>query len=180
MKKIIIFIISVSFSFAGRFGIGVAGGGEYLADYEITSPQEIHDMYYGAEFRLQAEALPHVYLEPSLSYLNNPYFSSTAVGVGLGMTFQPRLGRFPIVPSVGIEGTLLLYNTIDAVAAAQDGTLQQYLETSTPRMAGSGFAGLNLFLGELLALNCRYRYHSFAPNANAEMIWAGVSVYLNW
>jgi hypothetical protein len=180
MKKYIIVLFIVSFSFAGRFGIGVAGGGEYAANYEITSSQEIHNLFYGAEFRLQAEALPHLYLEPSLCYLNNPFFSSTAVGVGLGMTFQPRLGRFPIVPSVGIEGTLLLCNTIDAVTAAQDGTLQQYLETSTPRMAGSGFAGLNIFLGQLLGINCRYRYHSFTSNANAEMIWAGVSVYLNW
>jgi hypothetical protein len=180
MKKYIIVLCLFSFSFAGRFGIGVAGGGEYAADYEIASTQEIHNLFYGAEFRLQAEALPHVFLEPSLCYLNNPFFSSTAIGIGLGMTFQPRLGRFPIVPSVGIEGTLLLYNDADALASAQNGTLQEYLETSTPRMAGSGFAGLNIFLGQLLSLNCRYRYHSFAPNANAEMIWAGVSVYLNW
>lgn len=180
MKKFISLFLLLSFSFAGRLGIGVAGGGEYVADYEIDSPQEVHDLFYGAEFRLQAEALPHVYLEPSLCYLNNPFYASTAAGVGVGVTFQPKLGRFPIVPSVGIEGTLLLYNTVDAIAAIQDGSMDQYLETSTPRLAGSGFAGLSVSLGQLLALNCRYRYHSFAPNANAEMIWAGMSVYLNW
>jgi hypothetical protein len=176
---IVCFIIAAP-GFCGRLGIGVAGGGEYVRNYQALSADEIQSVFYGAEFRIQAEALPSVYLEPSVSYLNNPSLQSTAAGLGLGFNVQPKLGRFPIVPSFGLEGTLLFYNTINLTDAFKNGTVEEYIQSSTPKLVASGFAGLNLFISRSMSLNCHYRYLSLAPQQNVEMVWAGLSYYFNW
>lgn len=180
MKTIIVISLITSLCHAGRFGIGFAGGGEYNRNYETVTVDELQTVFYGAEFRLQAEALPCIYMEPSIKYLNNPSMASTAAGVGLGINIQPKIGRFPIVPSFGVEGTLLLYNNLSLSDVMNNGNLADYIETAHPRIVGSGFAGLNLFLGQSVSVNCHYRYLSFAPQQNVEMVWAGLSYYFNW
>jgi hypothetical protein len=180
MKYFWLSIIVFSYACAGCLGIGVSAGSEYNGNLETISPEIMNSMYYGAEFHVQAEALPNVYLKPSISYFNNPALSSTAAGFGLGINIQPRLGGFPIVPSFGVEGTLLLYNSLNLPEAVQNGQLEEYIETSTPRLVGAGFAGVNLFIGRSASLSCHYRYHTLAPDQHVEMVWAGIAYYFNW
>jgi hypothetical protein len=182
MKVIAFFVTTLCLAFGGTFGIGVTGGTQYepAYDYRSITPEQLHEMYYGGEVSLKTEALPHVFIEPSLSYLNDPVNSSSAAGVGLGINIKPRLGRFPIVPNVGVTGTILFYNDLSLTEAAQAGVLEDYLETSTPTFVGAGFAGLSLYLGNSLSIDCTYRYHSLAPYNGVIMIWGGVSYYVNW
>lgn len=180
MKRIVCLLIVATLGFAGRFGIGITGGGEYKESYETVTVENIHDLYYGAEFYIQAEALPSIFLRPTISYLNNPSISSSMAGVGLGLNIQPRLGNFPIAPFFGLSGTMLLHNDMDVAEAVRTGRLNEYIETSTPQLVGSGYAGINLFLGQSLALDCHYRYHSFSPQFGVEMVWAGLSYSINW
>jgi len=180
MKKIVCLLIVTTFAFAGRFGIGIAGGGEYEENYKTLTPETIQDIFYGAEFYIQAEALPNVYLRPTISYLNNPSISSSMAGIGLGVNVQPRLGNFPIAPFFGLTGTMLLHNEMDIAEAVKSGRLNEYIETSTPQLMVSGHAGLNLFLSKSLAIDCHYRYHSLSPQYGVEMIWAGLSYNINW
>jgi hypothetical protein len=182
MKVIALLCTSLCLVFAGTFGIGVIGGTQYdpTYDYQSISPEQIQDMYYGGEIALKAEAFPNVFLEPSLHYLNNPTRSQSTAGVGLGVNIKPRLGRFPIVPHFGVTGTILFYNDLSLTEATRNGTLDEYLMTSTPTFVGAGFAGLSLYLGDALSLDCNYRYHSFAPYRGITMVWGGLSYYVNW
>jgi len=182
MKVIAFCFITLCLAFGGTFGIGVTGGTQYEPsyDYQSITPEQINEMFYGGELSLKAEALPHVFIEPSLSYLNNPTRSSAAAGVGLGINIKPRLGRFPIVPHFGVTGTILFYNDLSLTDAARAGTLDNYLKTSTPTLVGAGFAGLSLYLGNSLSIDCNYRYHSLAPYSGVTMVWGGISYYVNW
>jgi hypothetical protein len=182
MKVIALLVTTLCLAFAGTFGIGVIGGTQYepAYDYQSITPETVREMFYGGEISLKAEALPHVFIEPSLSYLNNPTRSSSAAGIGLGVNIKPRLGRFPIVPHFGVTGTILFYNDLSLTEAAKAGVLNEYLETSTPVLVGAGFAGLSLYLGNSLSLDCNYRYHNLAPYNNVAMVWGGVSFYVNW
>ena len=180
MKKIVCLFIIITFAFAGRFGLGITGGGEYRESYETVTVENIKDLYYGAEFYIQAEALPSIFLRPMLSYLHNPSISSSMAGIGLGVNVQPRLGNLPIAPIFGVTGTMLLHNELDITEAIKAGRLNEYIETSTPQLVGSGYAGINLYLGKSLALDCQYRYHSFSPQFGVEMVWAGFSYSVNW
>ncbi len=180
MKKITFLLILTSLAFGGRLGIGISGGGQYLEDYETLTPERLETLFYGAKFNIKAEALPNVFLEPSIGYVNNPSISQSATGIGLGMTIKPKLGNFPIVPSFGLEGTLLFYNEDNIADAIRAGQLEQYIKTSTPELMGAGFAGLSLFLGKSISIDCTYSYHKFSPQYGVEMIWAGVSYYINW
>jgi hypothetical protein len=180
MKKMVLLSIITQLAFAGRFGIGVCGGAEYCEHYEMVTLENIADYYYGGELYIQAEALPNVYLKPAVLYLNNPAISSSMAGIGLGVNIQPRLGGFPIAPCFGMQGTILLHNDLDVAEAIQSGRLNEYIETSTPQLMGAGFAGLNLFLGKNLVLDCHYRFHSLSPQYHVEMVWAGFSYNINW
>jgi hypothetical protein len=180
MKKLWIILIIASLAFGGRFGMGIAGGSQYDKDYKTISPESLKNMFYGAEFYIQAEALPNVFLEPSITYFNNPTISSSAAGVGLGINIQPRLGGFPIAPFFGVEGTLLLYNDLDVAEAVKSGQLNTYIETSRPKLAGAAFAGISLFLGKSISLDCHYRYQGLSRQFGVEMVWAGLSYYFNW
>lgn len=180
MKRTALILIITSLAFGGRFGVGFAGGGQYDENYETITPEMLETLFYGGEVYIQAEALPNVFLKPSVSYLNNPTTSSAAAGVGLGLNIQPKLANFPIVPSFGIEGTMLLYNELNLTESVRAGHLQEYIETSTPKLMGVGFAGFSLCLGDCISIDCRYRYHSFSPQYGVEMIWAGLSYYINW
>lgn len=180
MKKIIMLIILISLAFGGRLGMGIAGGGQYDQDYRTITPETIQNLFYGGKCYISAEALPNVFLEPSVIYMNNPTVSLSTAGFGLGLNIQPRLGDFPIAPSFGIEGILLLYNDANISEAVRSGNLYEYIETSTPKLMGAGFAGLSLFLGKSISLDCQYRYHAFSPQYGVEMAWAGLSYYFNW
>lgn len=182
MKVIALLSISLCLAFSGSFGIGMIGGTQYdpSYDYQTITPEQVRDMYYGGELSLKAEAFPNVYLEPSISYLNNPAHSSSAAGVGLGINIKPQLGRFPIVPHFGVTGTILFYNDLSLTEAARSGNLYDYLETSTPTFVGAGFAGLSLYLSQALSVDCNYRYHGFSPVHGVAMIWGGISYYVNW
>ena len=182
MKVIALLSISLCLAFSGSFGIGMIGGTQYdpSYDYQTITPEQIRDMYYGGELSLKAEAFPNVYLEPSISYLNNPTRSSSAAGVGLGINIKPQLGRFPIVPHFGVTGTILFYNDLSLTEAARSGNLYDYLEKSTPTFVGAGFAGLSLYLGQALSGDCNYRYSGFSPYHGVAMIWGGISYYVNW
>ena len=180
MKRIVCLSMIATFAFAGRFGVGITGGGEYKENYETVTVENIHDLYYGAEFYVEAEALPSFFLRPTLSYLHNPSISSSMAGIGLGVNVQPRLGNFPLAPFFGVTGTMLLHNDLDVTEAVRSGRLNEYIETSTPQLVGSGYAGINLYLGRSLTLDCQYRYHSFSPQFGVEMVWAGLSYNINW
>lgn len=180
MKITCLLVIMSCLAFAGRLGIGIAGGSQYIQDYKTLEPAQMNELFYGAQFSLQAEALPNVLLVPAVSFMNNPSISSSAAGFGVGITIQPRLGNFPIVPHFGGEGTLLLYNDMNVTDAMRQGNFETYIETSTPRLVGSGYAGLSLFLGRSISLDCSYRYHSFSRVFAVEMFWAGLNYYVNW
>lgn len=180
MKKMAYILIIISLAFGGRLGVGISGGGEYDRDYRTISPAEIQSVFYGAELSLQAEALPNVFLETSASYFNNPSEASSTGGLGLGINIQPRIGRFPIAPLFGIKGTLLFHSDLDINNVMSEGHLTEYIETSTPQLIGAGYAGLNIFFTESVLLNCHYRYQGLAPEYTAEMVWVGLSYYINW
>jgi hypothetical protein len=182
MKVIALWVITLCLVYGGTFGIGVTGGTQYEPSYDYRSitPEQLQDMFYGGEISLKAEALPCVFIEPSVSYLNNPTSSSSAAGVGLGVNIKPRLGRFPIVPNFGVTGTILFYNDLSLTEAAQAGRWEDYLTTSKPAFVGAGFAGLSLYLGNSLSIDCTYRYHSLAPYYGVTMVWGGISYYINW
>ena len=180
--KVFIIFISICVAFGGTFGINIAGGAQYESnrDYQNLTPEQVQDMFYGGEVSLMAEAFPNVFLEPTVVYFNNPQMSSSAAGVGLAVNITPRLGCFPIAPHFGVDGTILFYNDIPLTQAAQNGNINEYLETSTPRFMGTGFLGLSLFLGNALSLDCNYRYHSMSREYVVEMIWGGITYYVNW
>lgn len=180
MKKIATILIIMSLAFGGRLGIGISGGGEYTNDYKDISPAEIQNIFYGAELSLQAEALPNVFFETSACYLNNPSEESSTGGLGLGINIQPRIGRIPIAPLLGVKGTLLFRNDLDVNSAVSDGTIAEFIETSTPQLIAAGYAGLNIFLTESVSLNCHYRYQGLASEYTAEMVWVGFAYYISW
>ncbi len=180
MKRLITICILASIAFAGRFGIGISAGGEYQQQYASLTPENINDYFYSARGHLQAEALPNVYIEPSITYLNNPAINRSALGAGLGLNIQPRLGRFPIAPNFGAEGALLFYNDDPVYQAIRGGYLEQYLAESDPKFIATAYAGLSLFLGKGASLDCQYRYHNLAPQLGVQTIWGGLSFYVNW
>lgn len=182
MKIINIFFIITSLAFCGRLGIGLSGGGQYYPDYDYSSMtlQQLQEFYYGAEFYLSAEALPNVFLEPAVTYLNNPTAHTAVAGCGLGINVKPRFGDLPIVPYFGLKGTMLFYSDIDINDVLRAGNFIAYMENSTPHLLGVGFAGLSLIFGKSLSMDCNYSYYSFAPQYNVEMVWAGITYYINW
>lgn len=180
MKKITYLIIITSLAFGGRLGIGISGGGEYDKNRREITPDMVQTLHYGAECALLAEALPDIFLETSLSYLNNPSSSSPTAGLGLGVNFQPRIGRFPIAPLFGVKGTLLFHNNLDINNAMSEGQLVEYIESSTPQLVGTGLAGLSIYFTKSVSLNCHYRYLALAPDNSLEMIWVGLTYYVNW
>lgn len=181
MKKYIIIAIITPLAFAGRFGVGFSGGTEYNQNYQSMSYEQLPILFYGAEFHLQAEALPALYLEPTFSYMNNPRLSMSAVGAGLRMTVQPRLGRFPLAPFFGVEGTLMFYNqNLDLQTALESGRFEEYMQTANPRPIGYGFAGMSIFLGRSVSLDGQYRYLRLNEQLSVQMVWAGLTFYLNW
>lgn len=178
MKKIGFLLLIASFAIAGRLGIGIAGGCQYPETRESLTPEQFLSLYYGAELSLQAEALPHVYLVPSIVYLNNP--SSSSAGFGIGINIRPRLGGFFIAPSFGIKGTLLFSNDQDITDAIKTGQLSEYIESSTPHVNGTAFAGLSILFGDKMSLDCQYRYLGLTQEYGIEMVWAGFNYYINW
>jgi len=61
-----------------------------------------------------------------------------------------------------------------------EGQLSEYIESSTPQLIGAGLVGLNIFFTNSVSLNCHYRYLSLAPENSVEMIWVGLTYYINW
>ncbi len=179
MKKISLLLIMIALGFGGRFGIGLAGGGQYPDDHKITMDR-LPDLVYGAEFNLQAEALPNIYLEPSVSYFSNTRLSQSSAGVGLGINLRPRFGNFFLVPSFGLKGTILFLNDLSLGQAISNGQLTKYIGSSTPQLSYTAFAGMGICLSKKLSLECNYRYLQLAPAYRVEMVWAGLSYYINW
>jgi hypothetical protein len=183
MKKIVfiffVFVI-VSSAFAGRLGVGLAGGGQYPEHRESITPEQFLDLYYGAELSIQAEALPHVYLEPHITYLSNPSQASSSAGLGLGITIRPRLGHFFIAPAFGIKGALLFSSDGDITDAIKNGQLSEYIESSSPHVNSTAFAGLTFLFGDKMSLDCQYRYCGLTQECGIEMVWAGLNYYINW
>jgi hypothetical protein len=181
MKNYIIIALIAPLAFAGRFGVGFSGGAEYDGNYQSLSYEQLPLLFYGGEFHLQAEALPALFLEPTVSYMNNPQLATSAVGAGLRLTVQPRLGRFFLAPFFGVEGTLMFYNQgLDLQTALRSGRLEEYLRNSNPRPIGYGFAGMSIFLGRSLSLDGQYRYLRLNDQYTVKMVWAGLTCYLNW
>lgn len=174
---ILIIIIPAS---AGRLGLTIAGGGEYQENYQSITLESSAELFYGAKFSVSTQALPNVYLEPNILYFNNPVLRNSAGGVGLKLNIQPRLGNFFLAPSFGIEGNILFYNNENLADQVAAGRLKKYIETSHPRLMGAGFAGLSLFLGRAVSIDCNYQYHQISPQLGIEMVWAGISYYINW
>lgn len=181
MKKLYIITITFSLVFAGRFGIGFSGGCEYEQGYQSLSAASLPGVFFGGEFHVQAEALPAFYLEPTVSFLNNPEANQLTIGTGLRLTVQPKLGRFPLSPFFGAEAALQFFNSdLDLVAAYRAQRLTEYFETSHPRAIASGYAGLSIFLSRGLSLDGQYRYLSLCREVGVPMAWAGMTFYLNW
>jgi len=181
MKPLIYILLVTSLTFGGRLGIGFSAGGEYDKNYQTIDIYQLPDLYFGGEFHLQAEALPNLYLEPLVTFLNNPDMSTAALGFGLRVNIEPRLGRFFIAPFFGAEGTVLLYNdNVDLLVAAQTNRFDEYIETSHPKPVGQAFVGLKIYLGKSISLDGQYRYLSLTENYGVQMAWAGLTFYINW
>jgi len=181
MRRIFWLVTLTPLAFAGRLGIGISAGGQQYGDYRSLTVEQLPTLFYGSEFHIQAEALPHFYLEPLVSYYNNPGSAKSGLGFGLRANIQPRLGKFPLAPFFGVEGLIVLYNNdVDIGSAFQSDRLAEYIESSTPGTIGLGFAGVTLFLGKALSIDCQYRYLSFTRNYGVEMTWVGLTWYINW
>jgi len=182
MKKELILILSIfTLTFAGRLGIGFSGGGEYANDYTLQNYDQLSRMFYAAEFHISAEALPYMFLEPIGLVVNDATQNLNVPGVGLRINVAPRLGKFFLAPFFGIEGDIMFYNShIDLKNAATAGRLRDYFEGSSPRVIGMGFGGLSIFFGKAMSLDCQYRYLSLSKNFGVEMVWAGLTFYINW
>jgi hypothetical protein len=181
MRWLILLPLVFTIVFAGRFGIGVSGGAEYDEDYQTLSYEQLPSLCYGAEFHLQAEALPYLYLEPTALYLHDARISSPTCGIGLRVNVSPKFKSFPIAPFFGIEGTLLFYNDeMDLNDAVRGQHFDAYLESSSPRATGSGFGGLSIYFGRSVSLDCQYRYLRLAESYGLELAWAGITYYINW
>ncbi|OPX18575.1 hypothetical protein BXT86_00480 [candidate division WOR-3 bacterium 4484_100] len=180
MRYLITILIITIPALGGRLGFMFAGGGEYQENYRSITLENSAELFYGAKFAVSTQALPNVYLEPSLLYFNNPLLKNSAGGIGVRLNIQPRLGRFFLAPSFGVEGDILFYNSVDLADQVAAGQLKEYIETSHPKLMGAGFAGLSLFLGRSVSIDCNYQYHQISPQFGIEMVWAGISYYINW
>lgn len=182
MKKGLLLILAIfALSTGGRLGIGFSGGGEYKNGYGLQNYSQIQSMFYGVQFHISAEALPYMFLEPIGLVMNDAIKHSNVPGIGLRINVAPRFGKFFLAPFFGIEGDILFYNSnIDLRDAASQGNLQYYFEGSSPRAIGMGFAGLSIYFGRAISLDCQYRYLSLAKNLGTELVWAGITYYINW
>ncbi|MEO0142081.1 MAG: hypothetical protein ABIL70_03035 [candidate division WOR-3 bacterium] len=181
MKFIAGVILVVSLMFGGRLGIGISGGGQYEVNFGALKYETLPALFYGGEFHLQAEALPSMYLEPLVLYLNDGNNKVPAGGVGLRINVAPRLGRFFLAPFFGLEGDILFYNSgIDLNQALMNNQLAVYFRESSPKTAGLGFGGVSLYFSKSLSLDCQYRYYSFGNGIGIKMAWAGFTYYINW
>jgi hypothetical protein len=180
-RIIIVLIVITSFALAGRLGIGVSVSGQQSCDYQTLTMEQLPGIYYAGEFHIQAEALPHCYIEPTVVCLNNPQYAGPGIGMGLRLNIQPRIGRFFLAPFFGVEGLLVLYNDgLDVSTALQSDRMIEYIETSTARTFGSGFAGVSLYLGRAISIDCNYRYLSLSQGIGVEMTTVGLTWYINW
>ncbi|HEX7318901.1 MAG TPA: hypothetical protein VF399_00915 [bacterium] len=182
MRQIIIVVgVIASVAFAGRLGIGASVSGQQSCDYQTLTIAQLPGIYYGGEFHIQAEALPHCYIEPAVVCLNNPQYAGPGIGMGLRLNIQPRIGRFFLAPFFGVEGMLVLYNDdLDVNTALQSNRMIEYIETATARTFGSGFAGVSLYLGKAISIDCNYRYLSSNQGIGVEMTTVGLNWYINW
>ncbi|MEO0184741.1 MAG: hypothetical protein ABIL20_02960 [candidate division WOR-3 bacterium] len=182
MKNIPISILVIfALTFAGRLGIGISGGGEYKDNYSLETYDQLPQMFYGAEFHISAEALPYMYLEPVGLIANDAMKNMLVPGIGLRVNVAPRLGKFFLAPFFGIEGDILFYNSqFDFGDAANAGRLREYFEGSSPLPVGIGFGGLSIYFGKAVSLDCQYRYTSLAKGMGVEMVYAGLTYYINW
>ncbi len=174
-------ILLAPFMFGGRLGIGIGGGGQYDMDYNTLQYESPTNLFYGAEFHLQAEALPNMYLEPLVLYLNDGINQTPACGIGLRINVAPRLGRFFLAPFFGLEGDILFYNPkINLNQALLNNQLEGYFRGSSPSSAGFGFGGISIYFGKSISLDCQYRYYSPNRGIGIKMAWAGLTYYINW
>lgn len=182
MKKgIFLILIVIAISFAGRFGIGFSGGYEYKSGYDLQNYEQLQGMFYGAEFHISTEALPYMFIEPIGLVVNDAINNVNVPGVGLRINVAPRLGKFFLAPFFGIEGDILFYNSnINLRNAATSGRLQDYFEGSSPHAIGMGFGGLSIYFGKAISLDCQYKFLSLSRNLGTEMVWAGLTYYINW
>uniref|UniRef100_A0A7C4XFJ6 Uncharacterized protein n=1 Tax=candidate division WOR-3 bacterium TaxID=2052148 RepID=A0A7C4XFJ6_UNCW3 len=177
---ILIFIIATSLS-GGRLGIGLSGGLQKDVNFDYSIYNRISELCYGGEFHLQSEALPRLYLEPLILYFNDGVSLSPNLGVGLRVNVAPRLGRFFIAPFFGIEGDIIFTNTeINLNQAIRDNCVEEYLSSSSPKISGFGFGGISFYLGKSFSIDGQYKYYSMRGRINTEMIWAGLTYYINW
>ncbi|MGQ9816699.1 MAG: hypothetical protein ACUVQ3_01925 [bacterium] len=182
MKKILLFILTISaLCSAGQMGIGFSAGGEYKNGYGLQNYGTLDNMFYGGEVHISAEALPFMFIEPIGLVVNDPTKSLNVPGIGLRINVAPRLGRFFLAPFFGIEGDILFYNSrIDLKNAVTSGRWEEYFEGSSPRAIGMGFGGISVYFGKAVSFNCQYRYMSLTKNLGVEMVWAGITYYINW
>ncbi len=182
MRGLTIIILLISgLSFAGRLGIGISGGAEYQRDYALQHYDQLPEMFYGAEFHISAEALPYMFIEPVGLVVNDATRGVTVPGIGLRINVAPRLGKFFLAPFFGIEGDIVFYNSqFNFQEAATSGRMSAYFENSTPRALGMGFGGLSIYFGKAVSLDCQYRYTSIAKGLGVEMVYAGLTYYINW
>ncbi|MGB9721729.1 MAG: hypothetical protein ACPL28_09655 [bacterium] len=182
MKKLTIsFILIFIMCFAGRLGIGIGAGAEYEKSYALQNYDQLPQIFYGGEFRISAEALPYMFLEPVGLIVNDATRDMTVPGIGLRINVAPRLGKFFLAPFFGVEGDILFYNqNLAFQEAATAGRTGEYFEGSSPRAIGMGFGGLSIYFGKAVSLDCQYRYTSIAKGLGVEMVYAGLTYYINW
>lgn len=182
MKKLIFLVIIFQvISFAGRLGIGIGGSAEYNENYALQNYGELKRMYYSAEFRISAEALPYMFIEPIGIVVNDAFKNTVVPGIGLRINVAPRLGKFFLAPFFGIEGDILFYNPEMSLRESfSNNRLEEYFEGSSPRAAGMGFGGLSIYFGKSASLDCQYRYLCLAKGIGIEMVGASLTYYINW
>jgi hypothetical protein len=182
MRRLTIIILLISaLSFAGRLGIGISGGAEYQRDYALDNYDQLPKMFYGAGFHISAEALPYMFIEPVGLVVNDATRGVTVPGIGLRINVAPKLGKFFLAPFFGVEGDIVFYNSeFSLQEAVASGRMSAYFENSTPRAFGMGFGGLSIYFGKAVSLDCQYRYTSIAKGLGVEMVYAGLTYYINW
>ncbi|MEO0162321.1 MAG: hypothetical protein ABIL39_11190 [candidate division WOR-3 bacterium] len=182
MNKIIICLMLIFASiYGGRLGIGFGLNTRYQEDYLPQNYRNLMENFFWGEFRISAEGLPYMFIEPVGMIFHDAVKNHFLPGVGLRINIAPRIGKFFLGPFFGFEGDILFYNPRSEFRDAfYANKLQDYFENSHPRGMGSGYGGLSLYLGKSTSLDCHYRYLYLAPGMGIEMVGINLTFYLNW
>ncbi|MCX7994781.1 MAG: hypothetical protein N3A65_03270 [candidate division WOR-3 bacterium] len=182
MKKVILCIfLWYAITLGGRLGIGIGVTTKYEENYLSQNYEELTKNYFSAEFRISAEGLPYMFIEPVGMIINDAMKKTLVPGLGLRLNVAPRLGKFFLGPFFGIEGDIIFYNqNLKFKEAIQTQRLEDYFEKSNPRAIGNGFGGISIYMGKSTSFDFQYRYLYLAKGIGVEMVGVNLTCYIDW